>query len=87
METGGRGHNPESFGSSTVRCQLRQRDALLVQVIFDRERHTAFEAGRREDVARMTAICQPFHDRPQALCDASGWVADAVVIDQEEPHN
>jgi hypothetical protein len=66
---------------------VRQRDALLSQVIRDSERHSALEAGRCEDVARMTAICQPFHDRPQALCDAGGWVADAVVIDQEKSHD
>ena len=44
------------------------------------------EAGRREDVARMTGVCEPLHDRPQALRHAGGRVADAVVVDEEKPH-
>ena len=34
----------------------------------------------------MTRVCEPLHDRPQALRHAGGRVADAVVIDQEKPH-
>ena len=68
-------------GSGAPWPERRWSNALLSQVIVDAERDTALEAGRGENVARMTGICEPLHDRPQALCDASGRVADAVVID------
>jgi hypothetical protein len=37
-------------------------------------------------VARVTSVREPLHDRAQALGHASGWVRDAVVIDEEKPH-
>ena len=74
-------------GAAARAAGVRQSDALPSQVILDAEGHRALEAGRGEDVARMTVIGEPLHDRPQALRDAGGWIADAVVIDQEKPHN
>jgi hypothetical protein len=55
-------------------------------MFLDRERDGAFEAGRREDVARMARIGEPSHDRAETLRHTSGWVVDAVVIGQEKPH-
>ena len=63
-----------------------QVNALLSQVILDRKGDGTLEPGRREDVARVTGVCEPLHDRAQALRHASGWVTDAVVIDEEKPH-
>ena len=67
--------------------EKRRIDALLRQVILDGEGHAALEAGGRQDVARMPGILEPLHDRAQALRDASGGVADAVVIDEKKAHN
>ena len=67
--------------------EARHINALLSQMILDGEGHWTLEAGRREDVARMTGVCQPLHDRAQALRHAGGWVTDAVVIHEEKPHN
>jgi hypothetical protein len=76
-----------SFGRPALRGQQREIDALLPQMLFDRERHGAFEAGRRENAAGMTGIGEPFHDRAQALRHAGRRIADAVVIGQEEAHD
>jgi hypothetical protein len=65
---------------------LRRHDAKLSQMILDRKRDTALEAGRREDLAVMTGVCEPLHDRPQALRHTSCCVSDAVVIHEEKPH-
>ena len=62
-------------------------DTLASQVIFDREGHSTLETGGREDVALMAGVRQPLHDRAQALRHAGGWVADAVVIHEEEAHS
>ena len=69
------------------RREARHIDALRSQVILDGEGHGTLEAGRREDVARMTGVGEPLHDRAQALRHAGGRVADAVVVDEEKPHN
>ena len=75
------------FGWPVRRREARHINALRSQVILDGEGHRTREAGRREDVARMTGVCQPLHDGAQALRHASSWVGDAVVIDEEKPHN
>ena len=69
------------------RREARHINALLSQMILDGEGHSTLEPGRREDVARVTGVCEPLHDRAQALRHAGGWVADAVVIDEQKPHN
>jgi hypothetical protein len=77
------------FGSpSLVFRPLEQRriGALLLQVLLDGEGHTALEARCRQDAAVVSCIREPLHDRPQALRDAGGRIADAVVIDEQEPH-
>ena len=38
-------------------------------------------------VAVVAGVGEPVHDRAQALRHAGGRVADAVVVDEEEPHN
>ena len=65
----------------------RHIDAMLSQMILDGEGHGTLEAGRREDVARMTGVREPLHDRAQALRHAGGRIADAVVIGQEKSHS
>jgi len=61
-------------------------EADAAQMIFDRKGHRTLETRRREDVACMTGVGEPLHDRAQTLRHAGGCVADAVVIDQEKSH-
>jgi hypothetical protein len=55
-------------------------------MFLDGERHAAFESGRRENPAFMARVCEPFHDRAQALRDTSGRIADAVVVHEQKAH-
>jgi hypothetical protein len=59
---------------------------MLPQVFADGEGHVALEASRREDMAGVAGIGQPLDDRAQALRDAGGRVADAVIVGQQESH-
>ena len=71
----------------SARGEERSIDALLRQVILDRENHRALEASRRHDAARMTRIREPLHDRAETLRDARGRIADAVIVHEEKPHD
>jgi hypothetical protein len=55
-------------------------------MFIDAERDATLEASRRENPAFMTRICEPFHDRAQAMCDTSRRITDAVVVHKEEAH-
>src|SRR4030095_7019600 len=68
------------------RCESRHVNPLPSQVIFDREGDRTLEARGREDVPRMAGICQPLHDRSQALRHPGGGIADAVVVGEQKPH-
>ena len=50
----------------------RRVNALLPQVFFKRESHPALEAGRREDMARMTGVGEPLDDRAKTLRHTGG---------------
>jgi hypothetical protein len=65
----------------------RRVEALLRQVILDGEGHTTLEAGGCQDVTGVPRVPEPRHDRAQALGDASGGIADAVIVDEENAHD
>ena len=60
---------------------------MLAQVFLDRERDAALEAGRGQDVAVVTGIGEPADQRAHAVRDAGRRIADAVIVDEQEPHN
>ena len=71
-----------------VRCHLRARDGNTQspKVLVDRERDGAFETCGRQDLAVVPRFHEPAHDGAEAVCDAGGRVADAMVVDEQEAH-
>ena len=83
------GDAPRFVPGRVVRASARRDTSTpcCAQVIVDREGHRALEARRRQDVARVTGVGEPLHDRAQALRHAGGRIADAVVVDEEKAHS
>jgi hypothetical protein len=74
-------------GSLGGGCRRRERDALLPQVFLDREGHRTLEAGSRQDMARMTGVREPLHDRSEAVRDPGRRIADAVIVNEKKAHD
>jgi hypothetical protein len=79
LPLGSRGRRARQFDPGQI-------DAPLSQVILDREGDRTLEPRRRQDVAGVARVGQPFHDRAQALRHSGRRIADAMIVRQQKPH-